>query len=549
MRNAGEVLTRQSCTSLRGKVAVVDGAERVTYDELLRRAHNCAAVLREMGVQPGDRVVIFLRRSVEAAAALFGTWFVGGVAVIANETLRTRQVHHIVDHSEASCVVSDTRQLLSVPTFAGRPVVNLDEMPQAKERFDPEPVAGRDLALLIYTSGSTGLPKGVMVSHDNLLAGTEIVSEYLGLGDRDVVLSVLPFSFDYGLNQLLTALFVGGTLVIQRSLFPRDVCQTLAREQITGLAGVPTLWLQLTGRHSPFLRTAYPSLRYITNSGGRLPETTVRLIREAHPHTQIYLMYGLTEAFRSTYLPPDQIDVRPSSMGKAIPRNEVLVINEQGGLCQPGEVGELVHRGPTVAMGYWHDPETTARVYRPNPLQQGSDPGGSFRDPRDGTFQQGSDPVGSSCDPLQQGSDPRTEVVVFSGDLVKTDAEGYLYYVGRRDKQIKSRGIRVSPEEVERCIYSSALISHVVSFGVPRDDGENDIVAVVIPHDPSRFCQETLEEFCRNEMPEYMSPRVIWSLDAFPLTSSGKPDRCLIQQMYVDHAHTTGIAPRAARTA
>ena len=517
MNNAGEVLTRHSSTSIHDKVAVVDGADRVTYDELLRRAHTCAAVLKETGVQRGDRVVIFMRRSVEAAAALFGTWFAGGVAVIANETLRTRQVHHIVEHSDASCVVTDTRQLLSVANFPGRPVLNIDHMEAPADLYDPEPVAGSELALLIYTSGSTGLPKGVMVSHDNLVAGTEIVSEYLGLGHRDVILSVLPFSFDYGLNQLLTALFAGGSLVIQRSQFPRDICQTLRREQVTGLAGVPTLWLHLTGRHSPFLKTAYPSLRYITNSGGRLPETTVRLIRAAHPHMQIYLMYGLTEAFRSTYLPPDQIDLRPSSMGKAIPRNEILVINEQGNLCQPGEVGELVHRGSTVAMGYWHDPETTARVYRPNPLQR--------------------------------GPDDEKETVVFSGDLVRTDEEGYLYYVGRRDKQIKSRGIRVSPEEIERCIYSSALVSNVVSFGVPREDGENDIVAAIVPHDPSRFCRETLEEFCRNEMPEYMSPRVIWALDSFPLTSSGKPDRCLIQQMYADHTQTAGIAARAARTA
>ena len=517
MHNAGEVLSKQSRLAIDGKVAVVDGTQRVTYEELLRRSQNRGAVLKEMGVRRGDRVVIFLRRSVEAAVALFGTWFAGGVAVIANDTLRTRQLHHIVDHSEASCVVTDTQQLLSVPGVPGRPVLNVDQMDLPRKRYGAEPVAGRDLALLIYTSGSTGLPKGVMVSHDNLVAGTEIVSGYLGLTGRDRILSVLPFSFDYGLNQLLTALFVGGTLVIQRSLFPRDICQTLQREQITGLAGVPTLWLQLTGRHSPFLKTAYPSLRYITNSGGRLPETVIRSIRAAHPQTQIYLMYGLTEAFRSTYLPPDQIDRRPSSMGKAIPRNEVLVLNERGGLCRPGEIGELVHRGCTVAMGYWHDPETTARVYRPNPLQQGPD------------------------------SDK--EIVVFSGDLVTTDAEGYLYYIGRRDKQIKSRGIRVSPEEVERCIYSSALISHVVSFGVPRDDGEHDIVAVVIPHDPSRFSREALEEFCRNEMPEYMSPRVIWSLDSFPLTSSGKPDRCLIQQMYVDHAQRAGIAARAARTA
>jgi acyl-CoA synthetase (AMP-forming)/AMP-acid ligase II len=243
-----------------------------------------------------------------------------------------------------------------------------------------------------------------------------------------------------------------------------------------------------------------PQLRYITNSGGRLPEHIVRLIRAAHPHVQVYLMYGLTEAFRSTYLPPDQVDHRPSSIGKAIPNVEVLVINEEGRRCKPGEVGELVHRGANMSMGYWRDPDATARVFRPHPLE---------------AFRNG-----------------RSELVVFSGDLVKIDAEGYLYFVGRGDQLIKSRGVRVSPEEIERCIASSNLVSNVVSFAVPRDETDSDIVAAVIPKEPSSFREEALEEFCKREMPEYMWPRIIWRMATFPLTPSGKPDRGKVREMY-----------------
>lgn len=505
LTNAGELLSRWPAAVTTDRVAIVDGARRVAYGDLLRRANGLCATLQNRGVRKGDRVVIFLPRSVEAVAALFGTWFAGGVAVIANDRLRAQQVRHVVEHSEATCVVSNEHQLRSVPILSCDQIVTVDrEAPQ-----DPRPhvpLTGADLAMLVYTSGSTGLPKGIMFSHDNLLNGTRIVSGYLNLAGQDVILSVLPFSFDYGLNQLLTALFVGGTLVIQRSMFPNDISQTLLRERITGLAGVPTLWAQLSGRHSPFLKTTYPHLRYITNSGGRVPEPVVRSIRTAHPATRIYLMYGLTEAFRSTYLPPEQVDHRPASMGRAIPEVEILVINERGTECAPGEVGELVHCGATVSMGYWRDPENTALRFRQHPLRQGAG--------RDG------------------------EKVVFSGDLVNTDAEGYLYYVGRKDKQIKSRGVRVSPEEIERCLHSSTLVSQVVTFAVPRDDGDTDIVAAIVPRDAAQFRKEALEEFCRNEMPEYMRPRVFWAMTEFPLTSSGKPDRCEIERLYVEHQHT-----------
>ncbi|HSL20189.1 MAG TPA: AMP-binding protein [Vicinamibacterales bacterium] len=516
LRNARELLARRQGLDVEDKVAVIDGPARITYAELRERSHGFGALLRQRGIGPGDRVGIFLRRSIDAVAALFGTWHAGAVAVIVNDALRTRQVHHVLEHSEARCVITDTRQILAVPDYPCE-AINVDDARVPAGSAAPARLIGADLAALIYTSGSTGLPKGVMLSHDNLLSGVQIVSQYLELTGRDVILSILPISFDYGLNQLLTSLFVGGRLVIQRSLFPPDICKTIRAEGVTGLAGVPTLWLQLTGRLSPFLRTVCPALRYITNSGGRLPEQTVRAIRAAHPHVRIYLMYGLTEAFRSTYLPPEEVDRRPSSMGKAIPGVDVLVVSEDGRRCAPGEIGELVHRGANICLGYWRDPESTSRVFRPHPLEQS----------RNG----------------------RTETVVFSGDLVKTDADGYLYYVGRKDMQVKSRGVRVSPEEIERCVYASSLVSHVVAFGVPRQDGDTDIVVAVVPVEPAGFDEGTLEEFCREAMPEYMWPREIWALPAFPLTSSGKPDRVAIRQLYGEHTGSPGTSARAARTA
>ena len=502
---------------MRNRVAIIDGQRRVTYAELVERAHATAALFVDKGLHKGDRVVIFLPRSIEAVVAMFATWFAGGAAVMANEHLRATQMRHIIEHSGCSLVVTNTRQIAAVGRLPHEQLMNIDQIDPPRRTYPPAALVGADLALLIYTSGSTGLPKGVMLSHDNLLSGTEIVASYLELTGRDVILSVLPFSFDYGLNQLLTSVSVGATLVLQRSPFPPDICRTLEKEQITGLAGVPMLWLQLTGAHSPFLKMPLPHLRYITNSGGRLPETTVHQIRKAHPDTDIYLMYGLTEAFRSTYLPPGEVDRRPSSMGKAIPNVEILVINDAGQMCAPGETGELVHRGANVALGYWRDPESTARVFRPHPLQEW----------RNG----------------------RHEVVVFSGDLVTLDAEGYLYFVGRKDTLIKSRGVRVSPDEIESCVYTSGLASQVVSFAIPADDNQHHVVLAVVPHDPDRFDEALLEAFCKKEMPEYMQPHRIWRIDAMPLTTSGKPDRQRIQELYVECRRSTGTAARAARTA
>jgi len=499
-----ELLTRHP-HAMGDKTAVVDGTRRTSYAELTERVQCYAHLLRQAGIRRGDRVGIFMRRSIEAVVALFAVSFAEGVAVFLNDVLKSMQANYILEHCGASLLLTESRLLLSVPDLAMRAdrIIKIDETPAPKGHYTPTSTLGADVAMIIYTSGSTGRPKGITLSHGNLLSGAYIISDYLRIGEADTLISLLPFSFDYGLNQLLTAFLTGATLVVQRSLFPVDICNTLLREGVTGMAAVPMLWLQLTQELSPFVKTSFPKLRYMTNTGGRVPEGTVRLLREAHPKAELFLMYGLTEAFRSTFLPPSQVDKRPTSIGKAIPNVEILVLNEQGKPCAPGEVGELIHRGANISLGYWRDPESTVKAFRPNPLQN-----------REYIVQ--------------------PEIVVYSGDWVKQDEEGYLYYVGRKDQTLKSHGIRVSPEEVEEHVFASKLVAGVVVFGIPREDNEPELVAVIVPKDPATFKLANLLQFCKKEMPEYLRPHKFSCVERFPQTSSGKPDRVRIKEEYVE---------------
>jgi acyl-CoA synthetase (AMP-forming)/AMP-acid ligase II len=356
--------------------------------------------------------------------------------------------------------------------------------------------------MIIYTSGSTGPAKGVMVTHRNLLAGGQIVAEYLGLSTEDRTLSVLPWSFDAGLNQVFNTFWAGGTLVIAGSTFAPEVCRILGHAQITGLAGVPPLWEQLTRSPSPFLSLDLPALRYITCTGGALRRETVKRIRKAHPGLEVYLMYGLTEAFRSTYLPPEQIDERLGSIGRAIPDTEILVLDDEGRLCPPGVTGELVHRGPTVAAGYWADLEATAKVFRPY----------------------GFGPPGAA-----------TEYVVHSGDFVRADEDGYLYYVGRRDEQFKSRGFRVNPGEIEASLTACGLVAEAVVYSQPNEQGESDIIAAVVWDEAAQApAEEDLAEYCLTALPPYQQPTGFRVFRAFPRTASGKLDRVAIKARSAD---------------
>jgi acyl-CoA synthetase (AMP-forming)/AMP-acid ligase II len=331
-----------------------------------------------------------------------------------------------------------------------------------------------------------------MLSHANIMAGATIVSTYLSITAKDRILACLPFSFDAGMNQLTTAFQQGGTIVLINFTFAHEIVQTLLKEKITGLAGVPTLWNLLTQPNSTLRRQPICDLRYITNTGGTMPQTVLAVLRAALPSTQIFLMYGLTEAFRSTYLPPEELDRRPTSMGKAIPDTEILVLHDDGTLCKPGEIGELVHRGPTVSLGYWGRPEDTDRVFKPNPLV-----------------------------PPQMGE---CERVCYSGDLVKIDEKGFLYYVGRRDTMIKSSGFRISPTEVEECLLQSGKLRLAAVIGVPHEVLGETIKAFCVLGDGGNVEADWLIDHCAGKLPRYMVPKAIEFLDEMPKTTSGKVD-------------------------
>ena len=376
---------------------------------------------------------------------------------------------------------------ISLPTHSLEALGDIPQPPKWRELS-----IEKDLAAILYTSGSTGKPKGVMLTHEQIMAGASIVSTYLEITEAERILAILPFSFDAGMNQLMTAFQQGSTLVLMTFVFAKEIVQMLLKERITGLAGVPTLWSLIAQPSSTLQKNQFPHLRYITNTGGAMPQTVLATLRQALPTTKVFLMYGLTEAFRSTYLPPEELDRRPTSMGRAIPNTEILVINERGQLCGPGEVGELVHRGPTVSLGYWGQPELTDKVLRPHPLLP--------PELRDG------------------------EKVCYSGDLVKMDEDGFLYFVGRRDTMIKSSGFRISPTEVEETIFQSGKVRGAAVIGIPDEVLGQHIKAFVVPKDGAPLSPEAIVTFCAEKMPRYMVPRTVEVLAELPKTSSGKVD-------------------------
>ncbi len=483
------------------RTAIIDGERSWTYAELKGAAGQVAARLQACGVCRGDRVAIFLPKSLEECASIFAVSLADGAFVPINPLLKAEQVSHILVDCEARALVTSKAMLAklgdgfaescaaSVVLIDGEAIDEDAGTGDALALIPPKSI-GQDLAAILYTSGSTGTPKGVMLSHANLLAGTRIVRTYLGLTGEDRILSVLPFSFDYGLNQLLTSVEQGATLVLCSFQFGDEIVKELVRHRITGLAGVPTVWAILTRAAPSLQKTNLPHLRYITNSGGAVPQATVRRLRELLPQTRVFLMYGLTEAFRSTFLPPEEVDRRPTSIGKAIPECEVFALTTDGRRAKPGEVGILVHRGPTVSMGYWRRPEETARVLRPNPLRSANEGG---------------------------------EIVCWSGDLVYEDEDGFLYFEGRQDAMIKSAGFRISPSEVEDVLMGTGAFRQVAAIGLPDEWLGQKLCAVAVPTGETADVAEVLREASRR-LPSHMVPSRIDLVDALPLTPNGKVD-------------------------
>jgi len=466
--------------------AAIEGERVVTYAALGAHAGAVAAELVRRGVSPGDRVAIFLERGADAVAAYFGALAAGCIATIVNDRLRPRQIEYVLAHASARALVTSAEMLARQPRAIERAATTLDIAGVPPDGvFEPVPVAGGEIAQLIYTSGSTGLPKGVAFSSASLWAGIEAVTGYLGITPDDRVASVLPFSSVYGLNQLLGTVYAGATLVVERSPVPHQIAARLRAAGVTVLAAVPPLWLQLLAAPA-FGTEPIPSLRVLQSAGGHLPTDAVRRLRRAQPHARLFLQYGMTETFRSTFLDPGEVDHRPGSMGKAMEGAELLVVRDDLSECASGEVGELVCRGPAVAAGYWNDPEATARVFRPWPAA---------------------------------GAGGRA---VFSGDLVRRDEDGFLHYVGRRDRMIKSLGFRIGPDEVVDVLFASGEVLEAVVTTEPDDRRGERIVACVVLAPGG--CAERLARFCGAELPRHMQPARVDVRTEIPRLPSGKYD-------------------------
>ncbi len=499
-------LIQQAAQRSPDAIALLYRQQRLSYLPLYRLVTYLADQLKRLKLATGARVAIYLPKQVGSVAAMFAASQADCVFVPVNPLLKPTQVKHILDDSQASVLITsdqragmlddqlqncahlqyqitlqDTVQQLNLNLHSLNGLVSTLPVPE-------------ELAAILYTSGSTGLPKGVMLSQHNLLLGANSVNQYLKITADDRLLAVLPFSFDYGLNQLISTFMAGASLVLMEYLLPRDIVRAVNRYQISGLAGIPTLWKQLAALE--WNEDADQWLRYITSSGGVMPITTTSSLRKKLPHTDIFLMYGLTEAFRSTYLPPERIDSHPDSIGRAIPNAQLHLIDSTGEPCAIGTAGELVHAGPLVTQGYWNAPEQTIKRYRPLP-----------------------------------GSD---QLAVWSGDLVRQDAQGYYYFVGRMDAMIKTSGYRVSPGEIESVVHAARPHTHLAALGVPHPSLGQAILLVV---EDERL--ESYEEFfiqaCKQQLPLFMVPLAVVSMKQLPHNVNGKIDRLALARQYQDY--------------
>jgi acyl-CoA ligase (AMP-forming) (exosortase A-associated) len=512
-------------------VALTSAGESLTYAQLDAVVGKFASGLIALGLARGERVAIYLEKRFETVIASFGTPAAGGVFVPVNPLLKPEQVAFILQDCNVRVLLTspdrlvllrdtlshcpDLRHVVVTEPAAGRfpdlptlahalPVVRWSQLLDSPPAPAPR-VIDTDMAAILYTSGSTGKPKGVVLSHRNMVAGAKSVASYLDNNAQDTLLAALPLSFDAGFSQLTTAFHTGARVVLLNYLMPRDVLKAMEREKVTGLTAVPPLYIQLTQLTWPAAINQH--LRYFANTGGRMPRETLGLLRERAPSAKPFLMYGLTEAFRSTYLPPDEVDRRPDSIGKAIPNAEILVLRDDGSPCGPNEPGELVHRGALVGQGYWNDAGKTAERYKLLPTGA----------------------------PGREAGLQLPEYAVFSGDTVRMDEEGFLYFIGRRDEMMKTSGYRVSPTEVEEILYATRLVGECVAFGVEHPTlGQAIQVIATTPetagppadHENLRQQVTALLAQCKAHMPAYMVPSGIeFVAGPLPRNPNGKIDR------------------------
>jgi long-chain acyl-CoA synthetase len=484
-----------------GKVGLICDDERLTYAEIEARANRLAHALTAHGLERGDRVGLYLPNGAELVTGIFAALKAGGVFVVINHSTKYRKLVYILNNCQAAALVAPARRAgwaerLSEEVPSLKTAVLAPRSPERIQGFlsfeavqedyssqrPPKINIDRDLACLIYTSGSTGDPKGVMSDHSNVVFAASSIIEYLENVEDDIVINVLPLSFDYGLYQLLMVFKFGGTLVLEKGFnYPAAALKRMEEERVTGFPGVPTIFAMLL--QIDLSKYDLMSLRYLTNTAAALPPNHIAQIRERFPWAALYSMYGLTETKRTLYLPPDQLDQRPGSVGIAIPGTEVWIEDEEGRRLGPGQVGELVVRGRHVMRGYWGDPEATTARYRPGQI-----PG---------------------------------ERVCYTGDLFKMDEEGFFYFVSRKDDIIKSRGEKVAPKEVENVLYDLRGVKEAAVIGVPDPILGQAIKAFVVT-DGAQLSEADVLAHCRARLEDFMMPRYVAFCQELPKTSSGK---------------------------
>lgn len=501
-------LLRRTATDSPDREAVVCGDSRMPYGVVDEAATAAAAFLASRGIGRGDRVGIFATKSVEEIIAIYGILRAGAAFVHINPQYRDVHLRHVIADCGINTLFLDGSRARVFSSACGAAgfsglVVSLSgqmaldgkifpDVTYLKDIMGSSPsqrsrsadVGPDDLAAIIYTSGSTGMPKGIMVTHRIFHDATVASAEVLHNGPADRIISVTPFSFDGALSQLFTATLVGGTLVQQRSSFPKDIVDTLLKERISGFHAVPSLWGVLLQERSPFPQYRYPQLRYVSIIGEVLPAKHLARLRRLLATTQFYLMYGTTEAFRSTYLPPADLDRKPGSVGIPFPGVTLRIVDDAGHQCPPGETGMIVHSGAFVSPGYWNDPERTNT-----------------------TFVNG---------------------WLHTGDQGRIDEEGYLYYAGRRDGLIKVQGFRVSPEEVELCIHQLGAVAEAAVIGVPAQEIGTAVKAIVVLQEGADATAKDVINHCRSGLPHYMVPSIVEFRPALPKTNGHKINRAAL---------------------
>jgi len=524
-------LIKQTYCSSPNSEALIFKNSTITYKFLWESVSKVANGLQCNGLKWQDRVAICLPSRIETVIACFAITKVAGIFVPINPALKPSQVGYILHNSGSSILfITNARfKLINsvVPLCPSlQTVIFVDSIPETSltqyklshskltfiewstiEWSTLDVISGNsvqqkdtDTAAIFYTSGSSGKPKGVVLTHKNMVAGAKSVSSYLHNTDKDKILAILPLSFDYGFSQLSSAFYSKAWVVLTTYLFPSDVLKISAQHNITGIAAIPTLWNELSQLAWP--ESVTRTLRYITNSGAAMPTGTLQLLRQLLPSTQIYLMYGLTEAFRSTYLPPDELDNRPTSVGKAVPGAELMLVRSDGTACGPNEEGELVHTGILVAKGYWNNPEATAKRFKPSPLSS--------------------------------SASNNNELAVWSGDYFRMDADGYLYFIGRKDAMIKTSGYRISPDEIESVFYQSKRVNESIALGLSHPKLGQVIAVIASTLNDSPVDEETLLTICKQQLPSYMIPKKIVLLAKLPHNSNSKIDRAALLETYND---------------